>query len=148
MDLAAGPAVLGGVVLGVALGAWTLGRWQGGLAAPQDDSVQDGADRPDIAEATMRAPAPASTRVSVKRRDAARAHRQSAFDNPALLGEVHDEIAAFRRAEQVFAVIERDPLALHQMCRTLRVEGRHASALLPQLREDQPSARAAGFTSE
>ncbi len=101
MDIAAGPAALGGMMMSVALGAWMLGRWQGdGIAsggggagpAPVADPAA-GAEAiscSDVAE-----PGPCPT--------AAQTGRDGAPPSMASLAELHDEIAAFRRSEQVFS---------------------------------------------
>lgn len=89
MDVSAGPAALGGIMLGVALGAWTLGRWQGGLVVVEDASVPT--------------PGAATPAVTTPCRNAVRAECAAAPLAEDSLGEMHAEISAYRRAEQVLA---------------------------------------------
>ncbi|WP_156443417.1 hypothetical protein [Erythrobacter sp. CCH5-A1] len=102
MDLLAnGPAALGGLLISVAMGGWTLGRWQGGFAALDDARAPAGRD---TAEAGALSALPGI--------DVARTRRAAALAAADSLGELHAEISAYRRAEQVFASSEADGLQL------------------------------------
>lgn len=112
MDLSGGPAALSGIMMGVALGAWSMGRWQGGLAvsgdrtpaaAPTAGPVCSEADEAPIQRATDAAPC----------QEAAQAERRNAMAAADSLGELHDEISAYRRAQKVLAGINCDGLGLN-----------------------------------
>lgn len=105
--LAGGPAALGGIMLCVALGAWTLGRWQGGLAAPEEPALPA---RGEAGEARMQS-APQRPGAAPCQ-DAAKAERCTALAGADSLGELHAEISAYRRAQQVLAGPECDGLGL------------------------------------
>lgn len=106
MDLFAdGPAALGGILISVAIGGWTLGRWQGGFAAPEDARAQTGR------EAATAGALPAALHPT-PRSDTARAQWGAALAAADSLGELHAEISAYRRAEQVFAGPDADGLRL------------------------------------
>lgn len=120
-----GPAVLGGILMSVALAAWTLGRWQGGLAMPADATVPS--PREFGENRMMSAPLQAA---SAPGEDPARAERRRALVAADSLGELHAEISAYRRAEQVLAGPEADGLRLRPLrddarkeCRYLGVTG-------------------------
>lgn len=107
MDLFGGPAMLGGVMTCIALGAWLLGRWQGGFTPGPDEP-----DRAALLLQTERdAAAPGSgPATATPCRQAARAERCGALEAPASLGDLHAEVSAYRRAQQVLADIGRDQL--------------------------------------
>lgn len=124
-----GPAALGGIMMSVALGAWSLGRWQGTFAVPEDAGLRDAGapDRPGAAAE----PGP----------QAARAERRSAIDVADSLGELHAEISAYRLAEQVLAGPDGDGLHLRlhredarSQCRYLGVMGAPTCELAEPLR--------------
>jgi hypothetical protein len=124
MDISQSPAVLGGIMLWAALGAWALGRWQGGLvastegtAAPASPSARGGealvAGACGTPDSALSAPRAAPEPVPCQ--NAARDERRVALDGAPCLGELHREITAYRRAEQVLArlddtVLRLDPL--------------------------------------
>lgn len=101
MDIAAGPAALGGMMMGVALGAWMLGRWQGGVTAPGGGAKAEarGAAARHDPNIGLHLPAAEASSCQV----AARAERNGAMTSLASLGEIHDEMTAYRRAEQVLS---------------------------------------------
>jgi hypothetical protein len=103
-----GPAVLGAIVISVALGAWSVGRWQGGLAVTDDaapEAMPAGGEAP-VQRASLGA---AGTALC---QDAARAERHTALVAADSLGELHAEISAYRRAQKVLAGPEGDGLRL------------------------------------
>jgi hypothetical protein len=122
--LADGPAVLGGIMLSVALGAWALGRWQGGLALPDHQAA------PETFE-------PGETRVqaapvapqSAPCQDTARAERRTALAVADSLGELHAEVSAYRRAQQVLAGPEGDGLRLRPLHEDTRSECRYLGVM-------------------
>lgn len=124
MDIAGGPAALGGVMMCVALAAWTLGRWQGGLVTADNC----GALAPDEA-GPVRQGVAAALPVSAAAdpcQHAARAEHKAALATASSLGDVHAEISAYRRAEQVLVGLDSDPLTLIAEQRT-----RHAACGYP-----------------
>lgn len=122
--LASGPAMLGGIMMSVALGSWSLGRWQGGLARSDDLSP---AVTPAIGEAGE-APALRTAMGAVGAppcQDAARAERRTALAVADSLGELHAEITAYRRAEKVLAGPDADGLRLQPHFENIRSECRY-----------------------
>ena len=112
MDLVEGPAVLGGIIMSVALVAWALGRWQRGFASEDCGAAEPacaGTAPPDMAASVTRMPAPALPVPSAPH--TALAERRSP-DQTASLGELHAEISAYRRTQQVLATLDSDPLQL------------------------------------
>lgn len=109
MDLWYGPAALGGIMMCVALSAWALGRWQGTFAVPDD-----GAGRLPV-DAGTAAPSLRSTKtenLTTPCQTEAFAARSAVLAVADSLGELHAEISAYRRAEQVFANTQPDELVL------------------------------------
>jgi hypothetical protein len=119
-----GPAMLGGIILSVALGAWTLGRWQGGLALPEDQSAPASHEP---GEARMQAaplpPAPAP------QHDTAHAERRAALVVADSLGALHAEVSAYRRAQQVLAGPEGEGLRLRPVFEDTRSQCRHLGVM-------------------
>ncbi len=119
MDWSGGPAALGGIMMCVALGGWSLGRWQALRKAGKDPR---GSPRE---TAGARAPVPAPVEPC---QYAARTERRLALSTIDRLGEIHVEISAYRRAEQVLAKIDGDALPLRAAragrdCRYLGIVG-------------------------
>lgn len=108
MDIAGGPAVLGGIMLCVALAAWSLGRWQGGLVLVEDRSAPGDADPQPAGDARL-GPSSVSTTPGL---DASRAEHGMALAAAVSLGDMRAEISAYRRAEQVLSDLKYDPLHL------------------------------------
>lgn len=113
MDLFASPAVLGGIMICVALAAWTVGRWQGGLAPSARDRRE--------ARAAPALPALVHEAPDLRRggqpdatpcQHAAQAERRGALEAAASLGDLHAEVSAYRRAQQVLSGMEREQLDL------------------------------------
>ena len=140
MDISAGPAALGGMMMCVALASWALGRWQGGVVALEDADSGDLADpvaAPRIAVRLSPAAVPAAPC-----QHAAREERHVALAGAASLGELHAEITAYRRAEQVLARVEGEVLGqLHPQhetggaCRYLGVMGEPTCGISEALRQ-------------
>ncbi len=175
MDIFASPAMLGGIILFVAQGAWMLGRWQGGIMPPDGVSDQPHGAAPHVAEPLRQphralAPVPLAAPPIVCQQ-AAQDERRRTLETAASLGDLHAEISAYRRAEQVLAGIAREQLDLvlipadaRHDCRYVGLSGQptcpmpdvvqHSPAcgktcaafdLTPQ-RAVQPSPAASGFT--
>lgn len=118
--LADGPAVLGGIMMSVALGAWTLGRWQGGLVLPDDHADHSHGER---GETRVMSAVPLAEHPPHD--DTVGAARRTALTAADSLGQLHAEITAYRRAEQVFAGPEGDGLRTRPLDGDLRSECRH-----------------------
>lgn len=101
---AVGPAALSGILIGAAICGWAFARLQGWFAALEDGPVPAGQD----ASAAGALPAALHPSPSV---DTARALWGAALAAADSLGELHAEINAYRRAENVFA--GPDGQALH-----------------------------------
>lgn len=147
--LADGPAVLGGIMLSVALGAWALGRWQGGLTMP-DDLLAPSLHEP---EEEDRAGLASLQSGAAQCPDTVRAERRSALAVADSLGELHAEICAYRRAQQVLVGLEGERLRLRPLHEDARSECRHPGVMdepfpLPAMAERlrQPAPPAAGLT--
>lgn len=113
MDFADGPAALGGIIMLSTLAAWSLGRWQGGLAPPAAAALPEAQENGEAGPAPLPVspPAPASALCQ----NAARAELRVALAAAPSLGEVHAEITAYRNAEQVLSrsdetMLRLDPL--------------------------------------
>jgi hypothetical protein len=155
MDWSAGPAALGGIMMCVALGGWSLGRWQA-LPATADEPRGDPGER---AEADVPAPA-----LAEACRHTARAERRLVLGTADRLGELHAEISAYRRAEAVLTEFDGGVVLLRATHERLDLDRRFrgivdgpsgdmacdqaaaapASASLPPLRPVQPSAAGEG----
>jgi hypothetical protein len=123
MDIAGGPAALGGIMMGVALAAWSLGRWQGGLVSCDNRSAAAG-EIERVAAGNLELHPPFA--VATPCQTAARMERNVAMATALSLGDMHAEISAYRRAEQVLAGLTSDPLRLTEGrtgCRYLGVIG-------------------------
>ncbi|WDA42552.1 hypothetical protein [Erythrobacter sp. BLCC-B19] len=126
MVLFESPAMLGGIIVGVAMLAWTLGRWHSGVAA------SDAAARPaPKVEPSRPVPAPdsaapeAARGVVVMCQQAARDERRIAAATARSLGEMHEEIAAYRRQERVLAAALSDGLLVELLPARARHECRY-----------------------
>lgn len=108
MDIVASPAMLGGLIMTIALGAWALGRWQGAAAAaamalPVGCDRPAGAAVPPIETQQERVPStPRAAFASPCQQDAAD-ERHLALAAGFSPGELHAEVSAYRRREQVLA---------------------------------------------
>ena len=125
MDIFGGPAALGGIIMCVALGGWMLGRWQGGVAPAADQEI--GADG---AQQDRCGTVPDKAEPGIPCQQAAQAERRGALEAVSALGELHAEVSAYRRAQQVLAGMARDQLDLvlvashtGQVCRYIGVSG-------------------------
>ena len=119
-----GPAVLGGIMLSVALAAWTLGRWQGGLTMPEDQTSSS-LREPKEDRAGLAPPLSYATRGPER----ASVDRRSALAVADSLGELHAEISAYRRAQQVLAGPEGDGLRLRPLHEDARRECRYLGVM-------------------
>lgn len=109
MDIAVGPVALAGIMICTALAGWTLGRWQGGLIS----AVADRSPAPVFAAAiaplrrarTVDQPQPWPDASGTGGRSAELATASS-------LAQMHEEIIAYRRAQQVLTDLSGDALHL------------------------------------
>jgi hypothetical protein len=145
MNFAGGPAALCGMIMCVALAAWTLGRWQGGLVIGEAHGTFPSgvAGSLPLGAAGLQ---PLRT-AAAPCQAAARAERKVALAAAASLGEIHAEISAYRRAEQVLAGLQDDPLSRmadwrtgQHECRYLGIMGEPTCGVL----EVMGTARACG----
>lgn len=120
--MANGPAVLGGMMLTVAMLAWALGRWQGGFSAAEEARKPGEREAP---EGAMQAAPQGLEAVH----DAARMQRRSALAAADSLGDLHEEISAYRRAQQVLASAEGDGLGINTLAGDARSECRHLGVM-------------------
>ena len=170
MDFLADPAVLGGVVMGALLSGWLIGQRHGArviddflaMTSPQTESRTDAhpASHDDTGAAVTAC------------QHAARAERRQVIEVARSLGELHAEISAYRRQEQVLAAALNDgllaeflPGAAREECRYLGLigeptcplpgeghktctsrEGCTAAAATLGLRAAQPSAESSALT--
>ena len=108
MELFAGPASLGGLIMGVAVCAWGLGRWQ--ALGRQEPVCGGGASGPQTAGdqtsliVQQASPAPHQVRGEQPEADGAAGS----------LAELHEEIIAFRQREQVLARYAPDTLRIER----------------------------------
>lgn len=131
MVLFAGPAVLGGVLICVALAAWMVGRWQGGFVPPvgdRDESARPAS--PPLAQETQAA-VQGSIPAKPLCQQAAQAERRGALEAAASLGDLHAEVSAYRRTQQVLSAMGPDQLDVvliasdaGHACRYIGVSGR------------------------
>ncbi|MCL9998234.1 MAG: hypothetical protein NBV68_02535 [Erythrobacter sp.] len=123
--LANGPALLGAIVISVALGAWSLGRWQGGLALTDDAAPAALPTGGEAEEAHVQCAAPRGTAGAAPCQNAARTERRTALAAADSLGELHAEITAYRRAQKVFAGPDGQGLCLQPHFEDVRSECRY-----------------------
>lgn len=132
MEFFGGPAALGAIMMCLMLGAWTLGHWQG--------SIVPGGPRSHEAEPSPADHIPVSAGDQaghIPCQQAARDERRRALDLADSLGDLHAEVSAYRRAQQVLASLASEPLELsarrsgtHQACRYLGLTG-HPTCAMP-----------------
>jgi len=118
-----GPAALGGIMISVALCAWTLGRWPGGLAGPEEVAAAGTPGPGETVDAPVRAAGAAAFQ------DSARAERSSALAVADSLGELHAEISAYRRAQRVLTGPDGDGLHLAPHSEDVRSQCRYLGAM-------------------
>jgi len=106
MDHFGGSAVLAGIIVGLMLWSWAIGRLQRG---PSTDPDCAPAGEPLRFE--WNAPASASPDPVRPCQQAARDERRAALDLSASLGQIHDEVSAYRREAQVFSHMEEGEMA-------------------------------------
>lgn len=160
MDLSGGPAALSGIMMGVALGAWSMGRWQ---------ALKTVGDNPSGRAGETAAAGGAALPPVEPCQHAAWTERRLALASDDRLGELHVEIIEYRRAERVLAEIDSDAVLLRpaweegaRHCRYLGIVGEPTCgipataravcacgtgcdkvAAMPPLRVVQPSTTAA-----
>lgn len=140
MDLPGGPAVLGAIIMCVALGAWMLGRWQGSAmsAGKAIDAGREALSEPqDPALSPLAHHAP-----SIPCQQAARDERRGAFEPDVSLGDLHAEVSAYRRAQQVLAGIAGEAFEFPALrggdrpdCRYLGLTGHPTCAMPASVRQ-------------
>ncbi|MFM7378777.1 MAG: hypothetical protein ACKO1O_11730 [Erythrobacter sp.] len=123
--LASGPAVLGAIMMSVAIGSWSLGRWQ---SRPRVSDAPAPGSAPVGGEAGE-APVQRAPRRASRYEDDARAERRTALAVADSLGELHAEVSAYRRAQQVLAGPDADRLGLHAQLADVRSECRYLSLM-------------------
>lgn len=123
MEPYGGPAALGGMISGLMLGAWMLGRWQ---RVPGGSALHTARPLPDRAIGTDGEAA--SDRLCQK---AARDERRAAFADDLALVELHADITAYRAAQQVLSDAEVRSMPIGwtasgegESCRYIGVSGR------------------------
>lgn len=107
MNYLGSPAVVGGVITGLMLWAWALGRWQGGFAA-----APAGASGVDSLLREPRAPVGAAPDAVRQCQQAARNDRRVPIEAGAWLGQIHADVSAYRRAAQVLLHLEAEEMVL------------------------------------
>jgi hypothetical protein len=101
MDFLGGPAALGEIAACVALAAWTLGRWRGGeLAIEPAQGPGPAGQHPPF---EWRVPVPNDTGCAIPFQHADRAGREIWLETAFSPGELHAEVSAYRRQQNVFA---------------------------------------------
>jgi hypothetical protein len=103
MEFFANPATLLGVITGVGISAWALGRWQGAPLGHGSQCPHPALTQPVLCDADA---VPAASPCQ----EQAREERLIALQDPVSLCALHDEVSAFRRTENVFATLEPDDL--------------------------------------
>jgi hypothetical protein len=132
MGLLADPAVLGSVVMAAVLSGWLLGR-RHGVPAPDEALAHPTAEpeAPSTAVAAFDSEAlSGATSGATACQHVARAERRQVIEAARSLGELHAEITAYRRQEQVLAsalsdglLVELLPAAARGECRYLGLIG-------------------------
>jgi hypothetical protein len=136
MDMMASPAMLGGLMMAVAWGAWVLGRWQGAAAAAamalpvaSDRQASESAQP----NATQQAASPrvtAAAFTSPCQQDAAD-ERHLALTPDISLGDLHEEISAYRRREQVLASLDPGAFQFDRAAQDCRYVGLTGQPVCP-----------------
>ena len=137
MDFLGGPAALGEIAACVALVAWTLGRWRGGARAvePAQGPAPAGQHPP----FEWRVPVPDDAGGVTGSQHAHRAGREVWLETAFSPGELHAEVSAYRRQQNVFAAEASDALHLALRPAGARPEG-HDLVLLARPTGAMPSA--------
>lgn len=123
MDYLTSPALLGGILICVALGAWTLGRWQGGIALAQPRYSAPLPPHPVLAAALSPTSGTAATAKPCQ--NAARVDRHSVLEQTVSLCDLHAEISAYRQQERIFASLADDAFRLDHPQISARSECRY-----------------------
>ena len=125
MDILADPAALAGIIGAAMLSGWLMGR-RHGLCANEGEALV-AVSEPDAPSA----PPPTQALAAVTAcQHAARAERRQLMEAVRSLGDLHDEVTAYRRQEQVLVSALNDGLLLAVMpdpgrheCRYFRLIG-------------------------
>lgn len=107
MDIAAGPAALGGLILCVAMCGWALGRWQAELSGGcrHEDASPKSEQEPFIAEFRQRR-SDGSVPLQCSRQGAEALRHRPLSDFT--LCELHREVTAIRHHERILATLSVD----------------------------------------
>lgn len=122
--LANGPAVMGAIMMSVAISSWSLGRWQRGPRVSDEPPQGAAPVRGEAGEAPIQR-APLRAVAAAQCQDDARVERRTALAVADSLGELHAEISAYRRDQQVLAGPDADRLGLHVQLADVRSECRY-----------------------
>lgn len=125
MELFASPAVMGTLVMSVAMAGWLLGRWQGVHASGQ--AITRSLTAMEGSPSTSSAPKHngAAGDAGVPCQATAQADRGGArLDATDSLGALHAEVSAYRRAERVLAGMDQEQLQQLQPFETATRERR------------------------
>lgn len=139
MDFSEGPAALGGIMMCVALSAWAFGRWQGNAVAEADRQKRarsvagSNVGKARLRTSFLRGASAATTaaRAETPTPKTARIDRTLALGAVGPLGELHAEMTAYRRAEQVLAGFDGEWLA-RPAARSVVSDERRSMALLDE----------------
>ncbi len=127
MNLMDNPAIVGTMMTSIAFGAWALGRWQGAAAAcmalpvASPTPTSEPAHLPEAAPVAREVSAPASP----CQQNAADERRSLATDVVSL-ADLHEDVSAYRRREQVLASLDAGMLfsdTALQDCRFVGITG-------------------------
>ena len=99
--------MLGGVITGLMLWAWALGRWQGGIAA-----APAGAPGVDSLLREPHAPVGAAPDAVRQCQQAARNDRRVPLEGGAWLWQIHEDVSAYRSAAKVLSYLKTEEMAL------------------------------------
>lgn len=138
MDYLGSPAELGGVITGLMLWAWALGRWQRGFAAAPAPAP---AAAPGV-DSYLRepyTPLGAAPDAAGQCQQAAHNDRLVSLKVGAWLGQIHADVSAYRRAAQVLTDLEAEEIALGWS--TIRDEGAMSRYLVKSEKLTFPKAR-------
>ena len=117
MDIVTNPALLGAMTCVLMVAAWALGRWHASFAPEHGEPVavpsQREEERP-LLISQMRMPGS----VLHQRHSRPEGAGDGAYDDALSLCDLHAEVSAFRRREQVLASLETDALLLDGLLRT------------------------------
>lgn len=121
---------MGGVITGLMLGAWMLGRWQsvpGAATGAKEAAPAEAALRRPAEQALAMADAEAAARHC---QAVARAERRALLENASALSKLHEDVSAYRHAQQVLSEVKSREMRVGWLrsgdaepCRYLGVSG-------------------------